>query len=159
MRDLTTPLARAVQTAHLALGGCVATKFIITPEAVETATGAQGLKLAGPQRGVSHAEMLKKHPFLAVEGWDLSLLREEGAEANWVLGEAIEPSEEGGGRIGPAYHNPRPVEERLAPLAAYLKALPHERVVVVGHSGVFDKLVGKDMANCELLEDDLGKWP
>ena len=33
-----------------------------------------------------------------------------------------------------------------------------ERVVVVGHSGFFDKLIGKDMKNCELLEDDLAKW-
>jgi hypothetical protein len=27
-----------------------------------------------------------------------------------------------------------------------------ERVVVVGHSGVFDKLLGLQMKNCELVE-------
>ena len=37
-------------------------------------------------------------------------------------------------------------------------ARPEARVVVVGHSGVFDKLIGRDMGNCELIEDDLSKW-
>lgn len=137
---VTTPLARAVETAHLAFGQ-TASKFAITPELCETATGPSGLKLAGPQRGHSVDEMRQKHPF--IDDWDLSAI----AEANWKLGEPIEPTEEGGGRIGAAYYNPVPIEERLAPLAAWLKARPEERVVVVGHSGVFDKLVGRDMGN------------
>ena len=150
---VTTPLARAIETAHLAFGD-IAAKFVVTPELCETATGAVGLKLAGPQRGQSVAEMKEKHSFLA--GWDLSLI----SEANWKLGEPIEPTDAGGGKIGPAYHNPVPVEERLASVAAWLKTgLPEARIVVVGHSGVFDKLIGRDMANCELLEDDLARWP
>jgi hypothetical protein len=44
------------------------------------------------------------------------------------------------------------VTERIQPLAEWLKALPDERVVVVGHSGVFDKLLGLQMKNCELVE-------
>ena len=100
--------------------------------------------------------MQANHPFIS--SWDLSNMRTEGADANWVLGEPIEPTEEGGGQIGPAWHAPKPIEERLAPLAAWLKARPEARVIVVGHSGVFDKLVGREMQNCELLEDDLGKW-
>ena len=162
---VTTPLARAMQTAHLAIGG-LCSKFIVTPDATETAVGPSGLKLAGPQRGHCKADMVANHPFLLDGGsqllWDISPLVEEGnpqgAEANWVRGEPIVPTEEGGGAIGPAYYNPKPIEERLAPLAAMLKGLDAERVVVVGHSGVFDKLVGKDMKNCELLEDDLAKW-
>ena len=51
-----------------------------------------------------------------------------------------------------------PIEERLEALAQWLKARPEGTVAVVGHSGVFDKLVGKDMKNCELLEDDLSRW-
>ena len=46
--------------------------------------------------------------------------------------------------------------ERIPLFAAWLRALPDERVVVVGHSGVFDKLLGKQMRNCELVEHDLG---
>ena len=53
-----------------------------------------------------------------------------------------------------------PVEDRLAPIAAWLKARPEAKIVVVGHSGVFDKLLlGQNMDNCSLVEDDLGKWP
>jgi len=153
---VTSPLARAVQTAHLAVGSA-AGAFLVMPELCETATGPQGLKLAGPQRGHSKADMIEKHPFLGA--WDLSLLRDQGDDANWVLGEAIEPTEDGGGKIGPAWLTPQPVEARLAPLAAWLKARPEARVVVVGHSGAFDKLVGKEMKNCELLEDsELPKW-
>ena len=148
---VTTPLARAIETAHLAFGR-LASSFCITPALCETATGPNGLKLAGPQRGHSVEEMKVNHPYIA--SWDLSLIN----DANWVLGEAIEPTEETGGQIGPAWHNPVPIEERLAPLAAFLKARTEARVVVVGHSGVFDKLIGRDMGNCELIEDDLSKW-
>ena len=152
---VTTPLARAIETAHLAFGTAAA-RFVVTPELCETATGATGLKLAGPQRGVSKAAMLQKHTFLA--DWDLELVREDGGSPNWILGEAIVPTEDAGGEIGPAYHNPTPVEDRLAAIATWLKGRPEQRIVVVGHSGVFDKLIGRDMKNCELLEDDLAKW-
>lgn len=138
---VTTPLARAIETAQLAIGS-LAAKFLVTPELCETATGPTGLKLAGPQRGHSVAEMKEKHaPYIA--NWDLSAIDEK---KNWVLGEPIEPTEEGGGKIGPAYHNPVPAEERVASVAAWLKARPEARVVVVGHSGVFDKMLGRDMA-------------
>ena len=149
---VTTPLARAIETAHLAFGS-IAKKFLVTPMLCETATGPAGLKLAGPQRGHSVDEMKANHPYIT--SWDLSLMTDD----NWILGEAIEPVEEAGGKIGPAWHTPLPVEERLEPLAKFLKSRPEARVVVVGHSGVFDKLLGRDMGNCELLEDDLSKWP
>jgi broad specificity phosphatase PhoE len=148
---VTTPLARAIETAHLAFGA-VAKKFLVSPMLCETATGPTGLKLAGPQRGHSVDEMKANHPYIA--SWDLSLMTDD----NWILGEAIEPTEDVGGKIGPAWHNPVPVEDRLAPLAKFLKSRPEARVVVVGHSGVFDKLLGRDMGNCELVEDDLSKW-
>ncbi len=154
---ITTPLARALETAHIAFGKAAA-KFVVTPELCESATGPTGLKLAGPQRGVSKAEMLQKHAFLNDPKWDLSLVVDEGEAANWVLGEAIVPTEDVGGEIGPAWHHPKQVEERLQPVAAWLKSRPEKMIVVVGHSGVFDKLIGKDMKNCELLEDDLSKW-
>ena len=133
-------------------------KFVVvTPELCESATGPTGLKLAGPQRGVSKAEMLQKHAFLSDPN-GISLVVDEGEDANWVLGEAIVPTEDVGGEIGPAWHHPKQVEERLQPVAAWLKSRPEKVIVVVGHSGVFDKLIGKDMKNCELLEDDLSKW-
>jgi broad specificity phosphatase PhoE len=141
---VTTPLARAIETAHLAFGK-VASRFLVTPDLCETATGPTGLKLAGPQRGVSKAEMMQKHAFIAT--WDVSLISEG---ANWVLGDPIVPSEPAGGEIGGAWHNPTPVEERLQPMATWLKARPEQTIVVVGHSGVFDKLIGKDMKNCEV---------
>ena len=155
---ITTPLARAIETSQLAFGKICA-KFMINPELCETAS----LKLAGPQRGHSVAEMIEKHPYISQ--WDRSLM----TESNWVLGEAIEPTEEGGGQIGPAYHNPVPVEDRVAPIAKWLLGLaaaaaeqegggPPKNIVVVGHSGVFDKLLGVDMGNCELIENDLAKW-
>ena len=94
--------------------------------------------------------MLEMFPFLA--SWDLSLIRESGDDANWVLSDAIEPKEPSGGKCGPAYVNPIEVTERIAPLKAWLQSLSAKRVVVVGHSGVFDKLLGKNMKNCELVE-------
>ena len=142
---ITTPLYRAVETAHLAFNG-IAGKFVVTPEGVETADP----KLAGPQRGSSTATMTEAFPFL--KDWDLSDVREDGPAANWVLGEAIEPTEPSGGRCGPAYINPVEVTERIAPLRAMLTARPEPRVVMVGHSGVFDKLLGIQMRNCELVE-------
>ena len=145
---ITTPLARAIETSMLAFGDVTA-KFLVTADGVESATP----KLAGPQRGHSKEEMLRMFPFL--DTWDLSLVREDGPDPNWVLGEAIEPTEEAGGRCGPAYLNPRPAEERIAPLAAWLKERPESKVVFVGHSGVFDKLLGLNMANCELVEHTL----
>jgi len=145
---ITTPLARAIETSHLAFGA-VAAKFMITADAVESATP----KLAGPQRGHSKEDTIKMFPFAAE--WDLSMIREDGPEPNWVLGEAIEPTEDAGGRCGPAYLNPLPAEDRIAPLAAWLKERPEAAIVVVGHSGVFDKLLGLNMANCELVEHTL----
>jgi broad specificity phosphatase PhoE len=142
---VTTPLARAIETAHLAFGRCAA-KFLVTADAVETAAP----KLAGPQRGHSKEQMLTAHPFLAE--WDLTHVREEGDDANWVLQPPVEPTEPGGGRCGAAYVNPVEVTERISPLAEFLKARPEERIVVVGHSGVFDKLLGINMGNCELVE-------
>ena len=142
---VTTPLARAIETAQLAFGSA-ANNFIVNPDGVETADP----KLAGPQRGHSKADTIAAFPFVAE--WDLSLIREDGDGANWVLGDAVEPTEPSGGRCGPAYINPVGVTERIAPLAEWLKSLPHERVVVVGHSGVFDKLLGKQMKNCEIVE-------
>ena len=135
---VTTPLARAIETAHIAFGA-VAKRFIVTPDAVETADP----KLAGPQRGVSREELTVMFPF--VNEWDLSHMREEGENANWVLSEPIEPVEPSGGKCGAAYINPVDVAERIGPLAAWLNQLPEQRVVVVGHSGVFDKLLGKQM--------------
>ena len=145
---ITTPLARAIETTQLAFGN-LAAKFVVTADAVESATP----KLAGPQRGHSKQDMLQMFPFLA--DWDLSEVREGGPQSNWVLGEAIEPTEEAGGRCGPAYLNPLTAEERIEPLAAWLKARPEQTIVVVGHSGVFDKLLGKQMGNCELVEHAL----
>eukprot|EP00933_Yihiella_yeosuensis_P008119 TRINITY_DN113437_c0_g1_i1.p1 TRINITY_DN113437_c0_g1~~TRINITY_DN113437_c0_g1_i1.p1 ORF type:complete len:213 (-),score=50.39 TRINITY_DN113437_c0_g1_i1:186-824(-) len=145
---VTTPLARAIETSYLAFADACE-RFAITAEAVETADE----KLGGPQRGTSKEQMLADFPFL--KDWDLSEVREDGDGQNWVLGDAIKPTEPDGGVCGPAYFNPATVEERLESLKAWLKALPYERVVVVSHSGVFDKLLGKNMKNCELVEHEL----
>ena len=135
---ITSPLARAVETAHIAFGNA-AKRFIILPELVETAEP----RLGGPQRGASVAMMLQRHPFL--KEWDLSHI-EEGT--NWILGEQTE-------LCPAAYHHPLPVEDRLAPLRSYLAARQEGSVVVVGHSMVFDRLLGKQMKNCELVEHAL----
>lgn len=137
---VTTPLSRALETAHLAFRG-LAGKFIVTPEATETAEE----RLGGPQRGLSRAAMLDKHPFLRGAEWDLALVREG---ENWVKGDASVLGGEG-------YHHPLPVEARLDGLRQWLKGLPFERVAVVGHSRVFDRLLGVQMANCELVEHAL----
>ena len=88
---VTTPLARAIETAQLAFGSA-ANNFIVNPDGVETADP----KLAGPQRGHSKADTIAAFPFVAE--WDLSLIREDGDGANWVLGDAVEPTEPSGGR-------------------------------------------------------------
>jgi broad specificity phosphatase PhoE len=135
---VTTPLSRAIETADAAFGG-IADRFLATPELTETASE----RLGGPQRGVNVAALREKYRFL--ESWDLSNVREGD---NWLEGE---PSVLGG--VG--YYHPKPVEERLDGIKAWLKSLPHERVVVVGHSGVFDRLLGLQMANCQLVEHEL----
>ena len=175
---ITSPLARAVETSHLAFGAA-AKRFMITPELVETAEAHLGgvrcpVSIAQPrwdtaqpylhaacpqptrrsqdrglpsqpQRGDSAAVMLKNHLYLAQ--WDLAELREGAAAAgaNWVLGEPLE-------LCPAAYHHPLPVEERLGPLRDFLLLRPEATVVVVGHSMVFDRLLGKQMKNCELVE-------
>jgi len=135
---VTTPLSRAIETSHMAFDGLVH-KFLCTPELTETAQE----HLGGPQRGLSLEEMQKKYSFLG--SWDLSHIHEG---ENWVLGDASVLG-------GAGYFNPRPVEERLDGLKAWLQALPESRVVVVGHSGVFDRLLGMQMQNCQLVEHDL----
>merc|ERR1712232_1429345 len=60
---VTTPLARAIETAYIAFGDNTS-KFLITPLGVETADP----KLAGPQRGVSRDQLLKDYPFIS--SWD-----------------------------------------------------------------------------------------
>ncbi|KAL1521486.1 hypothetical protein AB1Y20_021148 [Prymnesium parvum] len=135
---VTSPMFRAVETSILAFTG-VCDTFMLHPYLVETAEP----RLGAPQRGHSTAELLEAFPQL--RQWDLSQMKEGGSDANWVLGSEIE-------LCGPAYHSPTPIEERLEPLATWLKSLPHERVVVVGHSMVFDKLLGRAMGNCELVE-------
>lgn len=132
---VTTPLARTIETSHMAFGKCC-DKFVLTPEATETAEE----RLGGPQRGWSVSETRAKYPFL--ESWDLSAIKEG---SNWVLGDESVLG-------GAGWFNPTPIGERLGPLKAWLQALPHDRVVVVGHSGVFDKLLGLQMGNCELVE-------
>ncbi|KAL3895795.1 MAG: hypothetical protein SGPRY_013424, partial [Prymnesium sp.] len=138
---VTSPMYRAVETSVIAFEG-LCDAMLVHPDLVETAEP----RLGAPQRGHSAAELVATFPPL--KDWDLSHMREEGEDSNWVLGPPIE-------LCAPAYHNPVPVEERLEPLKAWLKALPHERVVVVGHSMVFDKLLGLSMANCELVQHDL----
>ena len=132
---ITSPLARAVETAHIAFGR-VAKVFLVCPELVETAEP----RLGGPQRGDSTAQMRRDFPFL--DSWDLSHVREGD---NWVLGAPLE-------LCPAAYHHPLPIEARLEPLLAFLKARTEQTVVVVGHSMVFDRLLGKQMKNCELVE-------
>lgn len=135
---VTTPLSRAIETANLAFTG-LADRFVVTPEATETAEE----RLGGPQRGLSVAAMCEKYPFLS--GWDLTHIREG---ENWVKGDASVLGGEG-------HYHPLPVEARLDGLRRWLKTLPHERVVVVGHSNVFDRLLGVQMANCQLVEHEL----
>jgi broad specificity phosphatase PhoE len=138
---VTTPLSRALETSELAFSGLVEERFIVTPEATETASE----RLGGPQRGLSLDEMRKKHAFLNAARWDLSQIREG---ENWVRGDAAVLG-------GVGFHHPLPVEARLESLASWLRALPYERVVVVGHSAVFDRLLGLQMANCQLVEHAL----
>lgn len=138
---VTTPLSRALETSELAFNGLVMQRFLVTPEATETAA----VRLGGPQRGLSVDAMRAKHAFLNSALWDLSALREG---ENWVRGDAAVLG-------GVGYHHPAPVEARLEPLAAWLRALPYERIVVVGHSQVFDRLLGVQMANCQLVEHEL----
>jgi broad specificity phosphatase PhoE len=141
---VTTPLARTIETTRIAMDG-LADRILLTPELCETAED----RLGGPQRGHSLARTVQAHPFVA--GWDTSHVRESGGSPNWVPGEPIplEPS-------GQGYHHPRPVEERLAAALAWLRELEEPRVLVVGHSGVLDRITGRGTRNCQLLEHDLG---
>lgn len=142
---ITTPLARTIETTRIAVDG-LADRILLTPELCETAED----RLGGPQRGHSLAHTIQVHPFVA--GWDTSHVRESGSSPNWVAGTPIplEPS-------GTGYHHPHPVEERLAAALAWLRGLEEPRVLVVGHSGVLDRITGRGTRNCELLQHDLGR--
>ena len=52
--------------------------------------------------------------------------------------------------------HPKPVEERLEPFMASLRARPeNEKVAVVGHSGVMERLLGTFPGNCEVIEKEI----
>eukprot|EP00658_Telonema_sp_P-2_P058263 TRINITY_DN4672_c0_g1_i1.p2 TRINITY_DN4672_c0_g1~~TRINITY_DN4672_c0_g1_i1.p2 ORF type:complete len:225 (+),score=49.26 TRINITY_DN4672_c0_g1_i1:202-876(+) len=137
---VTTPLARAMETAQIALSG-LADRFVVSPLGVETADP----KLAGPQRGTDLRGLMEQHPFAAE--WDLSELREG---ENWVRADPIlVPSGRGGGVCQEGWINPVPAPERLGEYARWICGL-EGRVVVVGHSGVFGRLLGEPLKNCEL---------
>jgi broad specificity phosphatase PhoE len=141
---ITTPLARTIETTQISVGS-LADRILLTPELCETAED----RLGGPQRGHSLPRTVQAHPFVA--GWDTSHVRESGLSLNWVAGAPIplEPS-------GHGYHHPRPVEERLAAAVAWLRMLEEPRVLVVGHSGVLDRILGRGTLNCERVQHDLG---
>jgi len=73
-----------------------------------------------------------------------SRVSQEGV--NWIKDDAPGPDPDG---IG--YAHPESAEARLAPFRIWLKSLPEGDIVVVGHSGFFDKFLGVQMDNCELL--------
>lgn len=138
---VTSPLSRAIETSLLSFSG-ICDAMLINPDLVETAE----TRLGAPQRGQSITKLIEAFPEL--KQWDLSHIRQDVDGANWILGSQIE-------LCPPAYHNPLTVEERLEPLKSWLKSLPYNKVVVVGHSMVFDRLLGQSMGNCELLEHGL----
>lgn len=144
---VTTPLARTIETTQIALCG-LAKRVLLTPELCETAEA----RLGGPQRGFSLEKTQHEYPQLAGGGaWDVSHVREaETAEgpANWVAGEPCELVQGG-------YQHPLPVEERLDAALEWLKQLPEPNVAVVGHSGVLDRIAGRQTQNCECLEHTL----
>jgi len=139
---ITTPLARTIQTTQIALEG-LAARFLLTPELCESAEP----RLGGPQRGHSLEQTLQAYPF--VREWDTSYVREWSSErgpANWVRGEKIQLESSGSG-----FHHPLPAEERLASAIAWLVGLDADRVAVVGHSGVLDRITGTPLSNCQRL--------
>ncbi|KAK3281413.1 hypothetical protein CYMTET_10796 [Cymbomonas tetramitiformis] len=133
---VTTPMSRALETAHIAFSG-IAGGFIVTPEETETAKP----ELGAPQKGRSLAEIRSELLFTA--DWDFSPTV-EGANWNLRVDDGV------GGFV-----HPQPVEERLETFKIWLRSLPYEKIVVVGHSGVFDKLLGRNMSNCEIISMEI----
>lgn len=132
---VVSPLTRVLQTASIALAG-LAPKFLVEPRSTESALPEWGL----PQRGRTAAQLRDALPFLAGPEWDLALMDDatlwtEDRPGEWV--------------------HPKPAEERLDDLIAWLGSLPEPRVCVVGHSGVFERILGIFPANCQLIEKEI----
>ena len=89
--------------------------------------------------------MKATHAFLSEDAkWTFEYVKEGD---NWVLD-------------GDGWVHPVPIEQRLAQFKDWLLSLSSEKqVVVVGHSGVFDKLVGLDMGNCEIVRVEAEDLP
>lgn len=140
---VTTPLARTIETTRIVAVG-FADRILVTPELCETADE----NLGGPQRGYSLQRTLEAYPYLST--WDTSHIRERGTAPNWVQGAPIslEPT-------GQGFYNPRSVEERLSEVIAWLRDLREQRVLIIGHSGVLNRILGRQTRNCECIEHEL----
>lgn len=124
---VTTPLARAVETAWIAFGESQAA-FIVTPECTESAEP----RLGGPQRGLSKEGMLREHAFLSSGGrWDLSLIKEG---VNWIQGDADVLG-------GVGWYNPQPVSERLPAFKQWLHTLPQGKRICAWAGRCFPSIV------------------
>lgn len=133
---VTSPLARALETAAAIARTQDAVSVIVTPLHTENGIPLAGDTAAGApcRRGASADDLVARYP----SDWDFSALRDGRA---WATD-------------GAGWFYPAPVEARLPRFRQFLEALPLGKdILVVGHSGFFEKLLGQDQAvgNCEIL--------
>ena len=133
---VTSPLSRALQTTQLAFAHAPDARVVVTSLHTENGILVDGDPVAGNpcQRGRSVDELKAEFPAFDFGGVDAT---------QWA-------SDERGG-----FFNPLAVPDRLEVFRTYLHALPEgARVLVVGHSGFWKKLLGQEqkMANCEMVD-------
>ena len=91
-------------------------------------------------RGSSVDDLIAAFPFLSTPEWDVSALTDSRKWCEDKPGEWI---------------HPKPVEERLEPFMKSLRDRPEEKVAVVGHSGVMERLLETFPGNCEVIEKEI----
>lgn len=122
---VSSPLSRALETASILSQN--KTPVIVT--SLHTETG----KKSRCQMGRNLRELKGSFPTFDFSGVER---RDE-----WV------PSSSPNGFI-----HPKDAEDRLHAFRGWLRALPEGRVLVVGHSGFFNRLLGAKLGNCKVTE-------
>ena len=140
---VTTPLSRALLTAVIVAEGSRGPVTIhVTPLLTETGVVLPSNTKAGRpcQRGRSLAELQREYG--------------RRAPGNVTIDWGLVTDETWAGTERKGYAHPERAEKRLGRAKAWLRESfsAEARVLVVGHSGVFDRLLGVPMRNGELVE-------
>jgi broad specificity phosphatase PhoE len=146
---VTSPMTRAIETSLLCMEGLDSPLPVILPLVTERGTSAC-------DRGSPQGVLEERFPEL-----NFAPLRDRVREEWWGVtdasrgyGDAWWAEEEirySGGGLSPDYgRHFALISARAVKLAEYLSGRPEQRIIVFGHGGIFNALLGKVFRNCEV---------